>query len=293
MDSILRIPKISETALNKVHLDDRLTDIFRLIEDAPLEDVNTILDIGAGEGKLAMHLSKKGKKVTCTGVAISSYVADVNYLRDQYEIDYVECDVETMPFADGIFDAVIMCHVLEHCPDVFRALGHARRVLREGGLLIIFVPPQEDIVCAGHISVGWNVGQLMYVLLLNGFDVQNGSFINYRYNVCGFVRRTERRLPQLRFDRGDISVLAKEGFFPLPIGDGDGFADKFNGAIKAINWPNVSRYALSAQSNPIRRIVYILVLIIPAPIRFGIGRILLKLGKLLIKTSCKNIIRLY
>lgn len=35
-----------------------------------------------------------------------------------------------------------------------------------------------------HISIGWNVGQLMYVLLLNGFDVAAGRFIEHGYNVC-------------------------------------------------------------------------------------------------------------
>ena len=156
-------------------LDERLMDIFRLIEDAPLKEINSILDIGAGKGELAKHLSRQGKKVTCTGVSISSYIADVSALRDQYGIEYIECNIEAMPFAEGSFDAVIMSHVLEHCSDVARALGHARRVLRKDGLFIVIVPPQEDVVCAGHISVGWNIGQLMYVLVLNGFDVHSGK----------------------------------------------------------------------------------------------------------------------
>ena len=291
MVSPMTQPKKSALKENDV-FDDRLMDIFRLMENAPLEDIDTILDIGAGQGQLAKHLSSKGKKVTCTGVAISSYIADVKYLRDQYEIDYIESDVESLPFPDGSFDAVIMSHVLEHCPNVFKALGHARRVLRKDGLLLVFVPPEEDTVCSGHISVGWNIGQLMYTLLLNGFDVRNGNFINYGYNICGFVRRSEQILPELRFDGGDISVLAKGGYFPLPIGCGDGFSDQFNGAIKAINWPNVSHYSLSAHSNPVRHIVHILASMLPDSIRFGLGRILLKSGRLLIKTSGRNAIRL-
>jgi SAM-dependent methyltransferase len=114
-----------------------------------------------------------------------------------------------MPFPEKSFDAVVLSHVLEHCADVGRALGHVRRVLKEKGLLLVFVPPVEDIVCAGHVSVGWNVGQLMYVLALNGFDVSRGNFIEYGYNVCGFVmgilstpdRARRRPSGQLRWER--------------------------------------------------------------------------------------------
>jgi SAM-dependent methyltransferase len=261
--------------------------MFRLIENVPLKDIDSILDIGAGKGQLAKYLSQKGKKVTCTGLAIDSYIDDVNALRDQYGIEYIECNVESMPFADASFDAVIMSHVLEHCPDVGRALGHARRVLRGGGLLLVFVPPQEDLVLAGHVSVGWNIGQLMYVLLLNGFDVRSGSFIKYGYNIFGFVRRSERKLPQLRFDFGDISVLAREGFFPLPIGI-DGFGESFNGDIRAINWPNVSQYETPVQINVLRRTTHQIIFLIPIAIRLPIGKFLAKLGSFLMRSPIEN-----
>ena len=272
-------------------LDDRLLDIFRLLEQAPVQDVQTILDIGAGQCHLAKHFASLGKKVTCTGVAIDSYVSDIPGLRVRYGIEYVECDIEHMPFAEGSFDAVVMCHVLEHCQDVSRSLRHARRMLREDGLLLIFVPPQEDVVCAGHVSTGWNVGQLMYVLLLNGFDIRNGNFIRYGYNICGFARRSEQSLPELRFDSGDITLLARGGFFPLPIGY-DGFGDNFNGNIKSVNWPNVSKYMMSAQSTPLKRIFYKVIARVPQSIRMPLGNFLLKLGRLLTAFSVDNADRL-
>jgi hypothetical protein len=102
----------------------------------------------------------------------------------------------------------------------------------------------------------------MYVLLLNGFDVRSGSFIKYGYNIFGFVRRSERKLPQLRFDYSDISVLAREGFFPLPIGI-DGFGDSFNGDIRAINWPNVWQYETPVRINILRRATHKIIFLIP------------------------------
>lgn len=272
-------------------MDERLTDIINLLDEAPLENIGTILDIGAGQGQIAKYLARQGRKVTCTGVKIESYVSNINALREKYGIEYFECDIYNMPFPNGSFDAVIMCHVLEHCPDVFRALGHDRRVLREGGLLLIFVPPQEDVVCAGHISLGWNVGQLMYVLLLNGFDVRTGNFIEYGYNVCGFIRRSERVLLELRFDRGDIAVLARENFFPLPIGKGDGGSDSFNGNVKSINWQNISKFRIASKridttNNRFKQYgLEGIDRILPNKSKLQIGRFLKRLGNFLVRHS--------
>lgn len=268
-------------------LDGRLQDVIKLLSAVQLQEFQTILDIGAGQGQLAKHFARLGKKVTCTGVQIKSYISDVNSLREKYGIDYVECDIEHMPFPNASFDVVVMAHVLEHCPNVSNALLNARRVLREGGLLLVFVPPVEDVVCAGHISVGWNVGQLMYVLLLNGFDVRSGHFIEYGYNVCGFVRRTERSLPELRFDQGDIATLAKGGYFPLPIKDGCG--DNFNGSIKSINWPNISDYRVSVEVRGIKQfILSVIKYFMPSEFRYRSGLFLLRLGRLLLRLTEVN-----
>src|SRR6266568_589275 len=81
-------------------LDERLADIIKLLEKAPLGDVRNVLDVGAGQGQLAKHLTGLGKKVTCTGLHIDSYVPDMAGLRSRHGIEFVECDIEHMPFPD-------------------------------------------------------------------------------------------------------------------------------------------------------------------------------------------------
>ncbi|HXF64823.1 MAG TPA: methyltransferase domain-containing protein, partial [Caldilineaceae bacterium] len=46
-------------------------------------------------------------------------------------------DAQQLPFADGLFDALIANHMLYHVPDRARALAEFRRVLRPGGRLFI------------------------------------------------------------------------------------------------------------------------------------------------------------
>jgi SAM-dependent methyltransferase len=57
----------------------------------------------------------------------------------------VGADIQALPFRDGAFDAIKATEVLEHVPDVDRALGECRRVLRPGGHLVITVPFLERL----------------------------------------------------------------------------------------------------------------------------------------------------
>jgi len=54
-------------------------------------------------------------------------------LRDAGDFALLVADAQTLPFADGAFDAVIANHMLYHVPDRAGALREVRRVLRPGG----------------------------------------------------------------------------------------------------------------------------------------------------------------
>jgi SAM-dependent methyltransferase len=47
---------------------------------------------------------------------------------------------DRLPFQDGVFDAVLSLHVLEHVPDPFRAARELLRVLKPGGTLFAVTP---------------------------------------------------------------------------------------------------------------------------------------------------------
>jgi ubiquinone/menaquinone biosynthesis C-methylase UbiE len=56
-------------------------------------------------------------------------------------IDYRRYDGAGFPVPDKSCDAVLLCYVLHHAQDVSVVLNEARRVLRDGGLAVIY----EDI----------------------------------------------------------------------------------------------------------------------------------------------------
>ncbi|MCJ7575558.1 MAG: class I SAM-dependent methyltransferase [Dehalococcoidia bacterium] len=277
-------------------LDDRLAGVLHLMEHAPLDDVHTVLDVGFGEGQISKWLAQRGKVVTATGIEISSYDVDTAALKEQLGISIHECKAEKMPFADKSFDAAVMSHTLEHCPNVAMALGELWRVLREGGRLFVFVPPHDNYVCAGHVSMGWTVGQLMYVLLLAGFKVKDGMFFDGGgYNICGFVTKdSAQELPPLRGDRGDIRILNDAGLFPMHIlsreaatnyegpylRSHDDFNDGFWGKIRSVNWPAHGFDDASSRKTILRRIAVLISRILPTPLRTRLATILTAAGNL-------------
>lgn len=53
----------------------------------------------------------------------------------------VVCDLrERFPFRDAAFDSAVCLCVLEHLPDPWQTMAEVRRVLRDGGDLVVFVP---------------------------------------------------------------------------------------------------------------------------------------------------------
>ncbi|MFW5983474.1 MAG: hypothetical protein ACOCQ4_03150, partial [bacterium] len=117
----------------------------------------------------------------------------------------------------------------EHIQNPGFALRKAHALLNKKGWLFVIVPPHKSQIVGGHVITGWNIGQLMYLLLLNSFDIKNGHFIKHGYNICGFVQKSKEKLPKLLNDKGDIERLSQ--YFPMKVYQG------FEGDISSVNWP--------------------------------------------------------
>ncbi len=53
---------------------------------------------------------------------------------------------ERLPFSDGFFDRVLAIHVLEHLPDLPRALDEIDRTLRPGGIFTAVIPCEGGLL---------------------------------------------------------------------------------------------------------------------------------------------------
>lgn len=219
--------------------DHRMAEIFRLLEYAPFIQ-GRILDIGVGRGQISRYFLENPSVTHVEGIGLEVDSYGLLPGLEESGLHITECAVEKMPFENENFDIAVTSHVLEHVPNMGLALQEIRRVLKDGGYLYIFIPRYSSMVLAGHINTGWNIGQLMYILLLSGFDVKHGSFIEYGYSLCAFVQKKDMKLPVLRGDRGDIALIDSYDLLPRKIKDygcwEDGLQDGFFGEITSMNW---------------------------------------------------------
>ena len=88
-----------------------------------------VLDVGCGNGFIAHHLTGLlGRPVVGLDVGDSTAA----------RIKYLPFDGRHFPVRDQSFDAVLLCYVLHHAQDARLVLNEVSRVLRDGGLAIIY-----------------------------------------------------------------------------------------------------------------------------------------------------------
>lgn len=135
-----------------------------------------VLDVGCGNGFIAHHLSAMvGTSVVGIDVAQTAAAP----------IEYRRYDAARFPAEDNSFDAVLLCYVLHHARDVRGVLSEMRRVLRDGGLAVIY----EDIP-----HTWWDRGMCLWHALL----------WRWRTDPCTFRSESEWRV---LFDSFGLEVI--------------------------------------------------------------------------------------
>src|SRR5207302_422653 len=78
------------------------------------------------------------------GVDISERILET--ARARTSADLQQANLESLPFGDGEFDAVLCSQVIEHVLDAPAALRELTRVLRPGGVLILSTDNARNVV---------------------------------------------------------------------------------------------------------------------------------------------------
>ncbi|HEX6621888.1 MAG TPA: class I SAM-dependent methyltransferase, partial [Solirubrobacteraceae bacterium] len=104
------------------------------------------LEVGAGTGYFSLNMLQAGfvDDAVCTDISPGMLDAlQANARRLDLDVATVACDAEELPFEDDSFDLVFGHAVLHHLPDLDRAFGEFRRVLRPGGRLFFAGEPSR------------------------------------------------------------------------------------------------------------------------------------------------------
>ncbi|MBM7168706.1 methyltransferase domain-containing protein [Streptomyces sp. G44] len=121
------------------------TDLYRHVLDATgLLRAAHVLEVGCGLGMGCEVTLREYDPSTITGMDVHpdqlrrARNAHADLLRQEpARLRFVQGAAETMPAADGEFDAVISVEAAQHFPDLGAFAAEARRVLRPGGRVAV------------------------------------------------------------------------------------------------------------------------------------------------------------
>lgn len=102
-----------------------------------------VLDIACGEGYGSRMLAKNAKAV----VAVDIDKVTISKAKEKYKINNIEFligSVEDIPANDNSFDVVVSFETLEHTSNHEKMITEIKRVLKQGGILIISTPDKNN-----------------------------------------------------------------------------------------------------------------------------------------------------
>jgi ubiquinone/menaquinone biosynthesis C-methylase UbiE len=148
-----------------------------------IPDNSLVLDVGCGDPESIITVESNKSNVTVIGM-------DLRPLSGNKRCVQASCGA--IPFRDNTFDCVLCLAVLEHVPDQSKVLMEIKRILKNGGLVIITTPNP-------FYTIPTRIASLLNLKHEEGYD--NPLTIKALEKLLAMV---------------DIYVVEKSGFLLLP-----------------------------------------------------------------------------
>ncbi|MBM3477560.1 MAG: class I SAM-dependent methyltransferase [Armatimonadetes bacterium] len=204
-----------------------------LLDDARL-DSPTMLDAGCGAGALLAELATRGR----------AYGADVSLsaIRTTQErgLDRLaQCDIQQAAFGSEVFDAIMLCDVLEHVEDDRRAVAEAGRMLKPGGVLVVTLPALDLLWSTHDEALGhrrrYGAKRLREMLQAGGLRVERLSYgLFFLFPLALIARLVQRLTTRLRRHPPETGIVR----VPRPVNRAlVGLMDIENALIRKVSLP--------------------------------------------------------
>lgn len=161
----------------------------RLIEEE-IPVPGRLLDVGCGHGFFLAEMARRGWQVE--GIEISA--RGLRYARNNLGLQVSEKPLPRPDWPDNCFDVITLFYVIEHLQDPMAVLREARRLLRNGGLLLLRWPHTAPIV---RLLKPWADRLKLYQAPSHLFDfspmtiykiLDQLDFQGIRTTICGWTK---------------------------------------------------------------------------------------------------------
>ncbi|MHA1256293.1 MAG: class I SAM-dependent methyltransferase [Promethearchaeota archaeon] len=126
--------------------------INSIVKDLELNKDAKILDVGTGQGRMAIILALNDYKVI-TGepegddpeYAQKNWLTNAKKVNVDHLITFKYFEAENLPFGDNFFDGIFSMGALHHMGDKVAAFSEFSRILKSNGTISIFEPSSQVI----------------------------------------------------------------------------------------------------------------------------------------------------
>ncbi|MBI4834618.1 MAG: methyltransferase domain-containing protein [Planctomycetes bacterium] len=118
----------------------------KIIDWLKPQNDDMILDVGCGVGYFLFDIMNKYSNININMIGIDPALPNIYWLNyrvkeeNKTNIIGILGDAESLPFKDGIFNAIVTSEVIEHIFDKPKAIREMYRVLKQGGRLFMSTP---------------------------------------------------------------------------------------------------------------------------------------------------------
>ena len=153
-----------------------------LYENIDFSKINTLLEVGCGNGQLWMKKRKdiRNREIFLTDVSDGMLEDAKQNLNDNFSFFVVNC--ENIPFKKDFFDAIIANHVLFYLNDLNQGLSEIKRVLKKNGVFYSTTYSKNHMREINELVKEFNSNvYLSEQPLYHRFGLENGEMLLKQY----------------------------------------------------------------------------------------------------------------
>jgi ubiquinone/menaquinone biosynthesis C-methylase UbiE len=167
-----------------------------------LEEISSVLELACGTGILTRILRSRlpaSVKLTATDLNEEMFQHAKGKFGKGEDVQWLQADASSLPFTDGLFDAVVCQFGIMFVPDKALAIGEAYRVLKRNGLFLFNVWDAME-----HNELA----RLTHEVVTSYFDKDPPAFyeVPFSYHDRSEI---ERALKKAGFQNVQIEVVPK------------------------------------------------------------------------------------